>query len=176
MALLTVTQLREHVETDLPDAALERILDAEDAEIVRRFGSATSASETLAGNALLLFLSRSPGTISTITETEADNLTTTTLAADDYRLWPGGILERLATGTNGRSAWAPVVTVTYAPTDDQAQRIHTLIQVCQLAARYTGVVQESVGQGDYAITLQDYRRERERLLSQLAPRGGIWLA
>jgi len=176
VALLTVTQLREHVESDLPDAALERILDAEDAEIVRRFGALASESEELAGDARLLFLRRHAAAVTTVTETEADNATVTTLAANDFRQWGGGILERLATGDHPRAAWGPVVTVAYTPEDDSTERTHVLIQLCQLAARYTGAQHESVGQGDYAVTLPDYRRERERLLLGLAPRGGLWLA
>jgi hypothetical protein len=42
--------------------------------------------------------------------------------------------------------------------------------------RYNGVQTESIGSGDHSVGNYDYRHERERLLSTLAPRGGIWLA
>ena len=36
MTLLTLAQVREHVETDLVDDALQRLIDAEDEEILKR--------------------------------------------------------------------------------------------------------------------------------------------
>lgn len=180
MALLTVAQLREHVETDLDDAALQRILDAEEAAIVGRYGAHASATELLRGGDRLLFLTRPAQAIASVTE-EVDNVFTepsvTLLAADDYRIWEDGrYLERLATGTNPRLYWGDRVTVVYTPADETAQRTLILVQLCKLAIRYTGARQESVGQGDYSAQEADYVAERNRLLRQLAPRGGIVFA
>lgn len=176
MTLLTVTQLRGHVESDLDDTALQRLLDSEDAEIVRLFGPVSSATELHAGGAdvVQLVLDRQIASITSVTEV-VDG-TSTTLSADDYRQWWGQSLERLDDGTNPRSSWGERVTVVYVPNDATAQRTAVLIQLVQLALRYTGLRQESVGQGDYAATMLDQRRERARLLGQLAPRGGLWLA
>lgn len=170
--LLTVDELREHLETDLADAALQRILDAEEAEIIQRYGPHATATETLSGNGTLLILARTPLTITSITETY--ETTTTTLAADDYRLWPGGRIERSVYGTNPASYWSPVATVTYVPVDMTAQRRGCLIRLATLAVAYRGVKAESVGSGDYSMTAQDYTTEREKLLRSLAGRK-LWI-
>ncbi len=171
--LLTVGQLREHLETDLSDEALQRILDAEEAEIVARYGAHSSASEMLPGGGEWLVLERTPASITSVTEIVGD--TTTTLATDDYRVWPRGQLERLATGTNGASYWGDVVTVVYVPEDANARRSGVLIKLATLGVRFTGVKQESVGAGDHSETALDFTLERERLLRSLAPKGALWV-
>jgi len=173
--LLTPAQLREHVETDLSDGALQRILDSEEAEIVGRYGAHATASEMLAGDHKpLLILARDAASITAITETVAD--VDTALAADDYRLWPGGRLERLSDGTHPASTWGDRVAVTYVPADQVAQRSLVLVNLCKLALEYRGLKSEAIGSGDYQMTAQEYNAERNRLLGSLAPRGGLWFA
>lgn len=174
MTLLTLAQVREHVETDLVDDALQRLIDAEDEELLKRFGAPTSQTEILRGGGTHLYLTRLVSTITSIAERVED--TTTTLATDDYDLWWNQALERKDDGTNARDIWGERVTVVYVPQDQTSQRIMTLIQLVQLAVRYTGVQSESVGSGDYAVGNLDYQHERERLLRKLEPRGGVWLA
>lgn len=172
--LLTVAQLREHVQTDLSDAALQRILDAEEGEIVRRYGSHTEASETLQGGDRLLFLNRPAASIGEVVETVG--VGDTVLDAADYRLWDDGrYLERLTTGANPSLYWAERVTVTYVPADQSAQRRLVLVQLVKLALAYAGLRSESVG-GDYSMSTLDYVAEREKLLQSLAPRGGVLFA
>lgn len=180
MALLTVAQLRAHVETDLDDTALQAILDSEEGEIVKRYGAHASATELLRGGERLLFLTRPAASITSVTE-EVDGVfaepSVTVLAADDYRIWQGGrYLERLTTGTNPRLYWGDRVTVVYTPADETAQRTLILVNLCKLAIRYTGADSESVGAGDYSARERDYAAERTKLLRQLAPRGGIVFA
>jgi hypothetical protein len=171
--ILTLAQMRESVETDLPDAALQRLIDAEDAEIVRRYGAPATQTQVLRGGSASLYLSRQASAITSVSEEVGG--TVTALAADDYELWSGGILEREADGTNGRAAWGERVTVVYVPVADAEQRTACLAQLVQLAVRYSGVASESIG-GDYSATKHDYQRERERLLRKLAPRGGMVIA
>jgi len=173
-ALLTLAQIREHVETDLSNDALQRLIDSEDAEIVQRYGALSTQTETLRGGSERLFLSRLVSSITSISEEVGE--TTTTLAADDYEIWWNQELDRQADGTHGRSTWGERVTVVYVPQTMTAQRTAVLTQLVQLAVRYNGVEQESVGSGDYSATSADYQRERERLLRKLAPRGGVFLA
>ena len=168
-ALLTLAQIREHVETDLSNDALQRLIDSEDAEIVQRYGALSTQTETLRGGSERLFLSRLVSSITSISEEVGE--TTTTLAADDYELWWHQELDR-----HGRSTWGERVTIVYVPQTMTAQRTAVLTQLVQLAVRYNGVEQESVGSGDYSATSADYQRERERLLRKLAPRGGVFLA
>lgn len=171
--ILTLTQVREHVETGLPDTALQRIIEAEDAEIIRRFGSGTTQTEMLAGGTPLLFLSRPVTSITMLTETVND--ATTTLDATDYTIWWATTLERDDDGAHPASVWGERITVTYVPLDLLYQRQAILTQLVQLAVRYNGVQAESIG-GDYSATSADYLRERERIMRPLAPRGGVFLA
>jgi hypothetical protein len=173
-SLLTVAQMRTHLETGLTDEALQRLLDAEESEIVARYGAHTSATETLPGNGEWLILGRTPSSITSVTETETDNATATVLAANDYRLWAGGQLERLSTGTNGRYYWAPLVQVVYVPQDANDQRRAALVKLVTLSAAYTGTKAESIGSGDYSVTAADYTAERERILRSLAARK-LWV-
>ena len=175
MALLTVTQIREHVETDLSDDALQRIIDSEDGEIIRRFGAPTTQTETFrASGGTHLFLSRLVTSITSVTEEVSG--TSTTLAVDDYDLWWNQALERDDSGTNARSTWGDKVTVVYVPQTTTPQRTLLLIQLVQLAVQYSGVQSDSIGAGDYSATYHDYQRERERLFRKLEPRGGVFLA
>jgi hypothetical protein len=170
--LMTVSQIREHLETDLTDEALQRILNAEEAEIVQRYGAHATATEMLPGDGEWLVLERTLSTITSVTEI-ADSVSTV-LATNDYRIWPKGKLERLVTGTNPRTYWAPVVTVVYVPEDATAQRRGVLIRLVTLAAKYAGLKSESVGSGDYSMSSMDYTAEREALLRSLASRK-IWV-
>lgn len=174
MALLVVGQIREHVETDMNDNALQRLIDAEDAEIVRRFGAPTTQTDVLRGGEERLFLSQLASTITSVTEEVAH--TTTVLATDDYEVWWSQELDRLTDGTNGRRTWGERVTVVYVPQTMTAQRVACLTQLVQLAVRYNGVTQESIGAGDYSAASADYQKERERLFRKLAPRGGVFVA
>jgi hypothetical protein len=170
--LLTVAQLHEHLETDLPDSALQRILDAEESEIVQRYGAHATASETLQGQGEWLVLSRPAASITSITETIGDDVTP--LAADDYLVWGGSRLSRMGDGTHPAWTWADQVAVVYTPLDQVAQRTLVLVNLCRLAIGYTGLASESVGSGDHSETALIYSQERERLLRSLSPRGLIF--
>ena len=56
------------------------------------------------------------------------------------------------------------------------QRTLVLVNLCKLAIRYTGAESESVGTWDYLSREKNYVEERNRLLRQLAPRGGLAFA
>jgi hypothetical protein len=170
--LITPAQLRDHVETDLVDAALQRIIDDADAAIIRRFGDHTAnIVETRTGGGRLIFLDRPALSISSISEHlgmpfEED---TTVLAVDDYRLWYGGhAIERLASGTNARTTWGDRVVVTYAPIQEIARRTRVEIDLCKLAIQHDATRQTTAG--DYSQTNpNDYQAARERILDELAP-------
>jgi hypothetical protein len=179
MALITLAELKEHVESDLSDAALQRLLDSEDAEIVKRTGAHSGAiTETLNGRELLLFLGRPAAAVTSVTEYVSGGAitgeTATVLAANDYRIWGSGrYLQRLPTGTNPRTFWGSRAQVVYTPRDESAERTLVLINLCRLAVEYRGLRTERVG--DYSMTSEEYTAERERLLSQLEPSGGVLL-
>jgi hypothetical protein len=166
MALLTVAQVRAHVETDLADEALERLIDDADAEIIDRAGAVDEQTDEMHGVELAtaLCLSRRASEITEVVETVSED--ETTLAADDYSLRAGGLfLDRLSTGTNGRSTWGDSVVVTYTPVDRTARRTRVLIDLVKLSVQYNALRSESVG--DYSATSAEYETERERLLGRL---------
>lgn len=170
MSLITPTQLRAHVDTDLTDTALQRILDDADAEIVRRFGEHTTANVEVhrpGGGELRLFTDRKVASITTIVETLRTVVgeQTVTLSADDYTLESDRCIRRESNGTNSRDWWAEIVTVTYLPVSDDARRTRVTIDLCRLALTYQAA--QSMSVGDVSISHVAYDNERERILRTL---------
>lgn len=172
MAILTVDELREHVETTLGDDALQRLLDAAEDAIVAYAGAPGSAVEIVDGGYRKLVLSRPASAISTIVERR--NSVNTTLTAGDFRLRGGGyVLDRLNDGTNRRSTWDELVTVTYTPVDDSDLRAVVQIALCRLLLNQNpGRTQEQIGawlESFQASKDWNFRDEWAAVLSQLAP-------
>lgn len=147
MAILLVGEFREHVTTALGDDALQRLLDAAEAEIVRFVGDSGTGAVTdiRDGRGRFVTLSRPAASITSITE--AHWSTDTVLAADDYLLHPSGlVIERLPGGTHSRSHWHGRVTVVYVPVDDEAIRIAVQLDLVNLALNYSpGAGMEVIG-------------------------------
>lgn len=144
--ILTVDQLREHITTDLGDDALQRLLDAAEEAIIARAGASGSREELAGGGGRFISLALPADSITSVVE--SDGYTITTLAADDYRLYTGGLLlERLSSGTNPRSTWNREVTTTYVPVDNDATRMLVQIELCELAISYRpGLAEETIGE------------------------------
>ena len=167
-ALITLNDLHEHVETDINNAALQRLIDAADMEIVEALGehwSTGTVSETYVGGDKGLFLHRPYSAITSITEHRGT--TATVLVAADYRSWYGNrVLERLSLGaTNPQAAWGERVDVVYTPVDDDAARIQATIDLVRLALQYTGLKSERAG--DYSSSALDHAKERAAIISRL---------
>lgn len=175
MALLTATEIREHVDTDLGDTALDRLLADADAEIVRRYGAHTAnqvETFTPPPGSTTIMLDRPVSAVVSVVETEEDE-SDTTLAASDYELQSERTLRRKGDGTNPASTWAPIVVVTYTPDSDNARRIGVTIDLVKLAVQYQAA--QSVSVGDVSISHVDHARERETILRRLAPSiMGVW--
>lgn len=168
MPLVTKAEVREHIETDLGDDALDRLIDDADAEIIRMHGEHTTQTEQLLGGNVFLILSRPASSITTVTEILKGTLpdSETTLSADDYDLWPDGRrLERLGDGTNQRETWGDVIEITYTPTDETAQRTRAEIDLVKLAIEYKGLNSEGIG--DHKVSFVDYEDERSKILQRL---------
>lgn len=168
MSLLTTAEIKTHIETDLPEAALQRLIDDAEALIVEKYGanhSTTPLTLQMDGGERKLFLSRRAASISAVREYDADD-ETTTLETNDYRFRKGQYLERLSTGTNPMDYWGTIVEVDIIPVNDTARRKRVLIDLVQLAIRYNAVHSEKVG--DYSVTNVDYQVEREKLLKSLS--------
>jgi len=170
--ILRNAQLGEHIEHDLSDNALQRLNDAETAEILRRFGSTASVTELIASkNDKSVILSQKRATITSVTETV--DTTDTVLSADDYRVWYGAMLQRRDDGTNPRELWGDRVSVVYVPESRAAQRALVLVNLVKLAIEYRGLKSEDIGAGDYSMTQLAYNKERENILRSLVPRGFV---
>ncbi len=179
-------RLKGRVETDLTDVELEAMIDAEVGTIVARFGAIAAITALEDGWRRYIVVSNPIDETETIAIVEIEPVNTgaaanrTTLSADDYRILDGGrTIERLIDGTNGRSAWAHLVELTYTPISNQAERDETVIKLVQLSITYRGLdKQESVGDHSRAgsVTANAYDREREILINRLAPRGRLLMA
>lgn len=166
---MTIAELRAHIETDLTDEALGRLLDDAEAEIVSQYGEIATQVDTFEEQCLAtaIFLSRKAVTITTVTEElkGGDEYDETVLSANDYKLrYENRQLERLADGDNPRRTWGDVVTVVYVPEDETSQRIRITIDLVRLAVQYNAAKSESIG--DYKITSVDYEKERAEILSR----------
>ena len=84
-SLLTVAELREHVQTALDDEAVWRLLDAAEAEIIEYAGSVETQTEFVRGGGGTITTRRPIDTITSIVE-RTDSYVPVTLAADDYRV------------------------------------------------------------------------------------------
>lgn len=167
-----IDRVKERLSPDLSDDELNLLIEEATGEIVRRYGHAVSAGPvtvTLSGGNRSLFLDRPLDLGADVEVVEIDGDLETTLTADDFHVWHGGrLLERLSTGTNARSRWSNLVTVTYVPIDDTARRDETVIKLVKLSIDYEGGVSREDIDG-YSTTFSDYTKERESLLASLAP-------
>jgi len=179
-SLITPTGLRAHVSTGMTDVALQEIIDAEEQEIVSRFGAHASQVETfeeeIPGD--YLFPKRPVLSVTSIVETVIyrDNFigdwceeTPVTLAASDYEIVAGGKqIRRLGTGAHPREDWGQRVVMIYVPIADTAKRVKALYDLCSLAvSSKPGLKSESIGGGEYSYTAADLEAEREKILARL---------
>lgn len=180
--LISPDDLREHFETDLDDLALQRLINDADELITSRYGAHAvdgDIEEEVLGSGSLLFLSRPAAAIIGIKEYRATLLggaeVEEILDTNDWRLSYRRQLQRLISGTNPWDYWGHRVLVTYTPQADNHQRTRVEIDLCRLAATYSGAI-KSERAGDYSVTFAGgttdaylaYQREREAILKSLS--------
>ena len=171
--MIDLAGLRLQIETDLPDTALQLVLSAVDEELTSKYGSATPVTEVFTGEfRRYLTLNRLANSLSSITERESDGTTTVLdisgLSTSDARLVNSRMVERLATGTNPRSSWAPEISVVYAAADSN-RRDMALVQLVKIELEYNGKKGERVG--DYSMTAVEYAAEKARIIGGLVQWG-----
>lgn len=165
--LLNVAALRQHIESDLPDAAVQRLLDAEEAEIIARHGPHDEAiEERYARGEIMLY--RRADSITSVEEYQADG-SLLTLDEAGYQLAEDGFRLVFLPSV----VWPYHVLITYEPRDTKDQRRLALIDLVRLDIQNTGRAEETVG--DYRSKAAD-ATERERILRRLAPAAGIRIA
>lgn len=171
MSLLTPAQFREHAPTSLSDAALQRLLDAAEFDIVADLGAVTTLEDRRRGGGPYLFLSRRAATITSVVERYGDvlGLTDVTMDTTDYTLLPDGYtLRREWTGTHRNDVWADSVIVTYPVLDDTAVRQRGQIDLVKLEIAYQpGLTAQSIGDWAEQYRNVNYADERAQIFASL---------
>ncbi len=171
MTILSATELRTHIETDLSDTALGRLGSAAEQLIIRAAGDITALTEIQneqgypGGRERIIYLARTVTSITSVKEREHFDDDQITLSADDYRQEGGRRLVRLREGTNPRLFWAPHTEVNYVPVVDSDLREIVQINLVKLAVIYSAALRET--QGDFDFWHVDYAKETQGHLAQL---------
>ena len=88
------------------------------------------------------------------------------LDADQYRVWGGGVIERLPEHSN----WGDVCVVTYKPIDDRLKREQVIIDLVRIVIERTALKSETIA-GEYSYTAPDnwnaeFRKAMKKLTFQ----------
>jgi hypothetical protein len=182
-----VDRVRERTGSDMSIGELSAMIDGITAEIVARYGPGGTVTQDFGDlddpctrelRTLRLHRPLDPAQPLTVVERDPGDSNAPgvaiTLADTDYAVLHGGrTLQRRWSGANGRSHWAPLVTVTYTPIGDQAARDEATIRLIQLDLSYRGALKMEQA-GDYRMQLAvDPAAEREAILVGLAQRAGL---
>lgn len=170
MSVLSVAELLTHLETDLTDPAIQRLIDDAEAEIDERVGELATQTDEFHGETLAqsIYLTRKAAVITTVTEEvkSGSAWVSTVLAADDYELhFSGRQLRRLSDGTNPASTWGDAVIVTYEPKSDAARRLRITIDLVKVAVAFNALESEKVS--DYSSKSIVYDATRTALINKL---------
>jgi hypothetical protein len=169
MGLLTVAELREHVESALPDTALERLLAGCELAIAQWAGPLSfdedgNVAEVVdvarAPGRVLLRLRQAPAAVSSVVDIQAG--VETALDPPGYRL-EERYLRRL-----GTALWGEWTRVTHVPVDDSAIRRTVLVQLVQLELNVQPGM-ASQGAGPWSESYGKYLRQRNELLRVIRP-------
>lgn len=167
--LLSVDEVRQHIETDLADPALTRLVEDADAEIIARLGDIATATETADGTGHDLFpLNRKCSAVSSVVMRIGQ--TDYPLGADDYAIVRDGRwLQRRSGSVVPELVWHGIITVVYTPADDTASRKRLLVNLVMLSVQYDGTKTQNIG--DANATQFDYMQERENLFAPFMRKG-----
>ena len=160
--LLTVTEVREVVNTDLTDDAVERLIAEAEGDIGAIAGDHSAAERTVdvdgGFGAVWIGTGEQISTVASITE-NAFGGTPAAVSSDDYEIGPGG---RYIKKTNGLS-WAAQVHITYTPISQVERRKAILIRLVSLSANYGPFSSLDVG---VSRTFKDFGKEKTALLEE----------
>ena len=171
MTLLSATQLREHIETDLGDGAIDRIANAAEKMIDREIGAVGAITQIFnewgypRGRDRVLFTTLPIGSITSIKERDDPDDTQLTLSADDFRQEGNRSLIRLRDGTNPRLFWAQHTEIIYALAAETEIRELVQINLVKLNLMYSGARKEK--QGDFDFWHAEIQKETRAILAPL---------
>lgn len=177
MSLITPAVIQSFAPSDLDDASLQLVIDAEEAAIVRRYGPHASAVETVIGGTRLIALAREAVSITSVVENVTALDSGVTLTTSEYLFTQPYLLERIGSGYGWGARtheypyliWGRQVRITYVPVDETAQRTLALVNLCKLALAFSGYQSVSIP-NVVSMTALDYQQQREAILQSVAPR------
>lgn len=164
MSLVTVAKARALINSSLGDDDLQDVIDRVEAEVSFRIGApqddsgTVTVTRTVPGQGENIFM---PSEIASVVSVTEDSVA---LASTEYRIWHGGVLERLPEGT----FWGRVCVVVYKPEDDRLVRTSAIIDLVRLDLNRTAMESESVA-GEYSYKAPaNWEQERRRILRRVA--------
>ena len=163
--LLALDAIRELVQTGLSDAALEVVVDAEDAAIVDLLGPHTGTTTTTlsvspGSRTRRLILHQRADSIEAVSEywPDDDPSEAVDVPASEFLLDRGFQLVR-----HGGNCWRDRVIVTMTPDRNLARRRAALVDLVRLRLQFTGLASEDEGSHSYSA-IADHEAERQRIL------------
>lgn len=158
-ALLTAAEAQARgVGVDLDADTLQAIIDAEDAQMIARFGAhgdgVSSVTELASNQRGRVFLRRPALSISSIGVASYPGGTTTALDAANYHAWlDRGQIDLYPAILPACSPTYPSATVVYIPSDDRAIRKQILLDIVRIGLEQTSSsVGGSISGLGYSIT------------------------
>lgn len=164
--MITVSQVKDRIETDLDDLTLQLIVDAEQEALDRHAGGESVTETHMASGNKKLILRRRPASIASITERQHILDDAVTLSANDYRQIGQRFVLRLGDGDNPAVSWGAETVVTYTAEVDQNLRDRIVLDLVQLSIEFSAYASEK--SGDWTGDQGDYEARRNALLSQLS--------
>ena len=165
--LLTVAEVKEHITTGLSDAALERLIDAQDAYIRRMVGEhdpeTTMVYEDDHQALQSIWLPRPATAITSVEERRADQISEWEVrASSSYRLTnQGRAIESIF------RRFYEFVRVTFTPVPQNAERTQALIDLVRLETQDTGL--QSERDDTYAYQAKNKTLARRQVIALLRP-------
>lgn len=162
---VSLTQIRERIETDLSDSMLTLIRDSETEAVERAHGGSGAVETHNAKGTRKLVLRRKPVTFTSVKERRTLDDDSVTLSANDYRQIGDRVLYRLTDGDNPENDWSEEVVIDYTADIDQNLRDRVILGLVDLAVEFGAYESESVG--DWKGSQKDYDKRRRDLLAQI---------
>lgn len=161
MPLVTPAEFREHFETDLTTAALQRVLDGVEAEVLNHVGTGQATVSNLRGTTRSIFVSQPVDSITSIIEIDAWG-NEREVSSSDYQVADNGfqIIRR-----GDRVYWDRQIIVSYVPKAPDARVKLAIIQIAKMEIQFNGTSQETAG--GYVMTIGDIESRKARIIERL---------
>ena len=164
--LLTVAEVREHVTTGLSDAALERVIDGQDAYIRRMVGEHDPATTMVYENDnrtidCRFWLPRPASSIDMLEDRRRYYGGWFVRDASAYYLSDGGRSVNISWGQSFRE----LVRVTFTPVPENIERAQALIDLVRLETQDTGLNSER--DDTFSYTAKDKAKVRREVITPL---------